>query len=197
MKKNIIKKSALLMLTLVMLTGFSANAQKKFKKQDKRCFGKLELTDAQKEKMKAIRLSFMKEITPLKNELGEKKAKMKTLTSVEKANKSKVYDVIEDIAKIKAQIAKKHFDKTEKIKEILTDEQRTIFISQQCRRKGHKFGKHKRHRKFKGHRRGGRKGGKGQFRGYNNESPTFNEKDVDNGVEYGDIIYDNNPVLED
>ncbi len=207
MKIDTFKRATYIAISAIMFFGLTSNAQQKVKKHKeykrevcKKDRGGLNLTEDQKTKIKAIKLSFKNDVLPLRNELGEKKARLRTLTSLKKTDKKAVYKVIDAMASIKAKIAKREFESTEAVKEILTDEQKTIFLTNKGHRRFGKFAKHNKRRKHKGHY--GRKGKRGNHKhgkrhGENHKSKSYNELDINDGVEYGDIFYDNNIMIED
>ena len=86
-----------------------------------------DLTDNQKESIKSIKLEGMKEIQPLENKIGEKEARLKTLTTEEVINYKEIDATINDIYSLKADIVKKQIRSRQKIKELLTEEQKVIF----------------------------------------------------------------------
>lgn len=99
---------------------------------------KMGLTDEQASKIKEIRLSAKKEILPLKNELGEKKARLKTLSTADKVNMSEINGVIDDITSLKGRMMKIKMKKHQDVRALLTDEQRVMYDTHKMNRKGHK-----------------------------------------------------------
>jgi len=86
-----------------------------------------DLTDAQQAKLKEMRTAHMKEMMPLKNELKEKQAHLQTLQTADNANMSEINAQIEEIGKIKTDMAKKHAAFRQEVRKILTDDQRVFF----------------------------------------------------------------------
>jgi len=130
--KKIVRNSV--MLTLVLGIALSSYGQQRAgapqqKKQMK--FEQREmlpdLTDAQKEEMKTIRLNTMKTIQPLKNQLMEKKAHLNTLTTAEKADQKAINKQIDEISSLEASIQKVRAGSHQEVRSILTDEQRILF----------------------------------------------------------------------
>lgn len=113
------------------------------------------LTDEQQQKIKDLKVKHIKEVTPLKNELGEKKARMRTLQSADKQDLNAINKNIDEMASLRAQIQKKAAAHRAEVASLLTDEQRVVFNT----RSGNKMGKGMKH--------GGRKG-MGQGRGMGN-----------------------------
>ena len=85
------------------------------------------LTEEQKTKIKSLRLATMKEIQPLRNQLGELRAKGKTLTTCEKSDMKAINANIDDITKLQNQIMKIREANHQQIRALLTDEQRIFF----------------------------------------------------------------------
>jgi len=85
-----------------------------------------DLTDDQKNKMEDIHLKYQKQIQPLQNQIGEKEARLRTLMSEEKVNKSDVYKVVEDIGDLQTKIRKLHIDMRIEVSQILTDKQKVF-----------------------------------------------------------------------
>ena len=95
-----------------------------------------DLTDAQKEQMRSLHTSHMKEIQPLQNEIGEKQARLHTLQTADKVNMAEINALIEDIGNTRIQIMKKKAAHHQKIRSMLTDEQRVMFDAHKPQHKG-------------------------------------------------------------
>ena len=157
------KRFGSIVLVTFMLVGVSANSQQgqQFrggmgKNPDK--IGKADcripnLTDEQQQKINDLRVKHIKDVTPLKNELGEKKARMRTLQSAEKPDLNAINKLIDEMAAVRAQIQKKAAAHRVEVASLLTDEQKVFFNARQ----GRKFDK--------GMKRGGGKRGMGNGRG--------------------------------
>lgn len=85
------------------------------------------LTEDQKTKIKSLQLTHFKEIRPLKNQLGELKAKERTLTSVDKPDMKAINANIDEITKVQNEIMKARESHHQQIRALLTDEQRVYF----------------------------------------------------------------------
>lgn len=85
------------------------------------------LTEEQKEQLKGFRVEFEKASLPIQNQIGEKEARLKTLTTAESFDEKAVNNVIEEIGDLKTEIMKLHVAQTEKIKSVLTEEQLVVF----------------------------------------------------------------------
>ncbi len=90
-----------------------------------------DLTEAQKEKMKALRIEHMKIVQQLRNQLGEKEARLRTLSTSDKVDMSEINRVIEEMGAMRTQLMKSMAQHRQKIRELLTDEQRVIFDAHQ------------------------------------------------------------------
>lgn len=87
----------------------------------------LKLTDDQKTQMQAIRLENQKKSTPLKAQLGIKKAELKALQVAEKTDVKAVNAKIDEIAKVEAELMKLAVDGKMKTRALLNDEQKVKF----------------------------------------------------------------------
>ena len=83
-----------------------------------------DLTDDQKEKIRGLRTETQKQVLPLKNEIGEKEARLKTLTTAEQADMKSINQVIEEIGDLKIEIAKLKAATHQKVRAELTEDQR-------------------------------------------------------------------------
>ncbi len=121
----------------------------------------LNLSDTQKEEVKTLKISFIKEITPIKNELGIKMAELKAASAGDNVDARAVNMLIDKISEIKATMAKKHFANKQKVRTLLNDEQKVVFDAHAG--KGHKGGRHGKAMR-KGRKGNSHKGMKGQGR---------------------------------
>ncbi|MBN2636376.1 MAG: Spy/CpxP family protein refolding chaperone [Prolixibacteraceae bacterium] len=80
-------------------------------------------TDEQQEAIKNIRLETAKEIKPLRNQLNELEARQKTLTTADKADMKAINNNIEEMGKVKTEIAKIQAKQQQDIRSLLTEEQ--------------------------------------------------------------------------
>ncbi len=85
------------------------------------------LSDQQKEQIKSLRLSFMSDVLPLKNQLKEKQAHLNTLQTAEKADLNQINKTIEEIGNLKINIAKRKALFRQNVRKNLDDEQRIYF----------------------------------------------------------------------
>lgn len=86
-----------------------------------------DLTDAQKTQLKDMRTANMKKMMPLRNELSEKQAHLKTVSAGDNVNMSEVNKTLEEISAIKLKIAKNRAAQRQEIRKILTDDQKVYF----------------------------------------------------------------------
>lgn len=137
------------LVSLILMTTFALNAQNynrgncqnngqgrqqsQYNKGERIC-SYLDLSDDQKEKVDALRLNHQKEMLPLRNELNEKKAQLKTLETVEKADMSAINKLIDDMGMLKTKIAKLHASHRQDVRSVLTEEQRLMFDTRQGRK---------------------------------------------------------------
>ncbi len=144
MKKNHFK-SAVLIVALIMATSQmyaqQGNGQGQGNKKGQ-CngYGKFmnipDLTDSQIEKIKVLKTTHMKTVLPVKNEIGEKEAKLRTLMSAENVDMSKVNSLIDEISVKKAFMKKDGVKMAIEIRKILTEEQRVFFDMRMSSKKG-------------------------------------------------------------
>ena len=100
----------------------------------------LKLTTEQKKSIFDLKSNLQKSVLPVKNMIGEKKAHLKTLSTVDNPDMNAINSTIDEIASLKAQIMKLKMANRQEIRKLLTDKQRVIFDT-----KGHLgFGEHKR-----------------------------------------------------
>lgn len=91
--------------------------------------GDMNLTAEQKEKIEAIRLKTQKEMLAIRNQLGEKQARLRTLTTGDTYNEREVNKVIEDIGALNTQKMKLHVGHRQEIRNLLDEQQRLKFDS--------------------------------------------------------------------
>lgn len=87
----------------------------------------------QQKQMAEFKLELQKEMIQLHNQLGEKKAQLKTLQQVEKPNMKSIYSKIDEISDLQNREMKLMADHQNKVRSILTDEQRVKFDMNQGR----------------------------------------------------------------
>ena len=85
------------------------------------------LTDQQKEQLKKLHDAFADKSLALTNQLGEKEARLRTLTTAKKIDEADVSKVVDEIGSLRHQLFKSHVMLDLKIRELLTEEQRMFF----------------------------------------------------------------------
>ena len=79
------------------------------------------LTPEQEVKISELRTAHLKEVTPLRNELGEKRARLRTLESADKPDMNAINKTIDEMAVIKANIQKLRASHRANVSAQLTD----------------------------------------------------------------------------
>jgi len=92
------------------------------------------MNDKQREEIQKIRTEQLKERTQSRNLLNEKRAKLETLQTADKPNMKAINKVIDEIAAIQAQQMKSQAASRQKIRNLLTEEQRVQFDAQYANR---------------------------------------------------------------
>jgi Spy/CpxP family protein refolding chaperone len=85
------------------------------------------ITPEQTKKMDDLRIAHMKDVTPLKKQIDEKKARINTLMVADKADMAAINLVIDEMGNIKAQMLKKKAQFHQDIRAILTNDQKVLF----------------------------------------------------------------------
>ncbi|MBL7073837.1 Spy/CpxP family protein refolding chaperone [candidate division KSB1 bacterium] len=88
-----------------------------------------DLTEEQEAKIRGMRVDFMKEGLPLKNEIGEKRARLRTLMTANKTDEKAINKLIDDISRLRTRMMKKKVAHHQAVRRILTEEQRVYFDS--------------------------------------------------------------------
>jgi periplasmic protein CpxP/Spy len=102
------------------------------------------LSEEQTTQMKAILLESNKERLPLKNQLGEKEARLKTLTTSAAFDAKAVNNVIDEIGNIMNDLMKLKVASDQKVKSILNEEQLLLFnkhMAHEMRQRGPQQGR--------------------------------------------------------
>ncbi len=99
----------------------------------------VKFTDEQKAKMKEIHLASYKEMNALKNQMGELRAKQHTLTTSDKPDMASINANIDEMTKVRNKMMKIRAADHQKIRALLTDEQKMMFDSKMM----HRGGKHR------------------------------------------------------
>ena len=85
------------------------------------------LDDKQREEIGKIRMEQIKERTQTRNLLTEKRAKLEVLQTADKPDMKEINKVIDEIAAVQAQQMKAQAASRQKIRNVLTEEQRTYY----------------------------------------------------------------------
>ena len=95
----------------------------------------LNLTEDQQTQMKSMRLKIQQEMLPIRNEIGENKAKLRTLSTVENADLKAINKVIDSNSQLTARMAKLRAANHQAVRKLLTEEQRIMFDSRDFNQK--------------------------------------------------------------
>lgn len=87
------------------------------------------LTNDQKKQMKNIMLNTRKQVLPLQNQMREKRDHLRTLATADKTDMKAINQTIDKIGSLRTQITKDRVASVEKVRNLLTDDQRIIFDS--------------------------------------------------------------------
>jgi Spy/CpxP family protein refolding chaperone len=90
-----------------------------------------DLTEQQHEQMKSMRTEHMKEMQSLRNQMAEKKARLRTLSTADKVKMAEINKVIEDMGEMRTQMMKMREQHRQDIRKMLTDDQRIFFDTHQ------------------------------------------------------------------
>ena len=90
-------------------------------------FDELKFTPEQKKSIFELHAKLIKSVTPIKDVIGEKKAHLKSLSHADNPDMSAINASIDEIASLKAQIAKLHVANHFEVCKLLTDEQKVMF----------------------------------------------------------------------
>jgi Spy/CpxP family protein refolding chaperone len=156
-----LKKVAMTLTMMVMVISV-VNAQEGPQQKQGREYGQragerkevrmdgLNLTDEQQEQMRSMKIKTQKDLLPIKNQLGENKAKMRTLSTVDNVDLKAINKLIDESSKLEASMTKLQMANHQEVRKLLTDEQRVMFDSRDFRRgrngqsnnQGHRQGRH-------------------------------------------------------
>jgi len=94
----------------------------------------LDLSDEQQTKAEALRLNMHKAALPIKNQLGENRAKMRTLTTADNPDMKAINKLIDQNAALRAELEKLRAASHQDFRKLLTEEQRVKFDTRRQRR---------------------------------------------------------------
>ena len=98
------------------------------------------LDEKQRVELQKIRTTQMKESTQFRNQLKEKRAKLEVLQTADKPDMREINRVIDEIAAVQAQEMKAQAANRQKIRSLLTEEQRVRFDAMGANREGMRSG---------------------------------------------------------
>jgi Spy/CpxP family protein refolding chaperone len=130
---RIVQLAAGIGIALFLLISVSTFAQRadsvhyKWAKHSHSWNGIPNLTEDQEKKIQDLRTPFEKEILPIKNQLGEKRAHLRTLETADKVDDKAINGTIDEISQLEGQLMKKEAAYKQAIRKLLTDEQRIQF----------------------------------------------------------------------
>jgi Spy/CpxP family protein refolding chaperone len=87
----------------------------------------IDLSDEQRDEIKAIMLEGKKQSIPLENQLREKRARMRTLSSGDTYDVESLNNLADEMSELQASIKKIHIAKKGEIRALLNDEQKIKF----------------------------------------------------------------------
>jgi Spy/CpxP family protein refolding chaperone len=124
-----------LMAVVVMAGSHGAFAQDKAccpsKGAGMECQGKgagmPDLTPDQQKQIETLKTAFMKDAMALKNQIAEKKAHLRTLSTVDEPNMAEINKTIDEMYTLKASLEKKKAEHIQAVRKVLTPEQRLMF----------------------------------------------------------------------
>jgi Spy/CpxP family protein refolding chaperone len=158
MRKSV--KAVMILAAFFMATNI-ANAQQgprngqkqgQFNRQGSNFGHGLDLTEDQLAQTKTMRLAMQKGMLPLRNQLGENDAKLRTLSTAENVNTKEINKLIDSNSAINASMAKLRSANHQQFRKLLTEEQRVVFDTRGHNRSGRGDGRSERNN------RGPRKG---------------------------------------
>lgn len=92
-----------------------------------RVMAMLNLSDEQKEQIREIHLNGQKEMLPLKTQLQEAHAKLRTLTVADEYDEAEIQEVIGTISELNKTMLTTRVEHRQQIRELLDDDQRVKF----------------------------------------------------------------------
>ena len=165
------KTNFLLAIAIAAMTSLTTNAQpqrmqpysgkspqemRQVMRSGKMSMPKIGLDDKQREELKKIHAQQLKERTQTRNLLREKRAKLEVLQTADKPDMKEVNKAIDEIATVLGQEMKNMAANRQKIRSVLTDEQRAFFDAHAGNREN---GRHEWAGRFKGQSGGSRQFG--------------------------------------
>jgi len=118
-----IKNKIGLMLILIFVAGAVVIAQPSKGKS----FGIPGLSEDQKAQIHKLRISHLKDVQPLQNQIRENRAHFKTLMTAENPDMSAINKSIDEFGGLRNQLMKKQASHAQDVRKLLNDEQRIAF----------------------------------------------------------------------
>lgn len=142
-----LKSKMVLMLVLVFLAGAAVSAQPSKDKSH----GIVGLSEDQKAQIHKLRISHLKDVQTLRNQVRENRAHYKTLMTSENPDMNAINKNIEEFGSLRNQLMKKEASHIQDVRKLLNDEQRIMF-DQKMGERG-QFAKHRQGGMAAGHNR--------------------------------------------
>jgi Spy/CpxP family protein refolding chaperone len=92
-----------------------------------------DLTEEQQEQIQSIMLDIREQMLPIQNQMREKRARLRTLSTGTEVDAKAAESVIEEIGDLRTQMMKERFASRQEIRTLLTDEQKVWFDSRSHR----------------------------------------------------------------
>ena len=92
-----------------------------------------DLTEEQENKIQKLRTAHMNEMTDFRNQLNEKRARLRTLQTSDNPSMNNINKVIEEMGDIRTEMHKERVSHLQKVRSELTDEQKTYFDNRMMR----------------------------------------------------------------
>jgi Spy/CpxP family protein refolding chaperone len=130
-------------LIVIVFVAHPVSAQRDSAQRGKHRKDLLQLQPEQKAKVDQIRFSFKKEAMTFRNQLAEKKARLRILETADQPDMKNIFALIDEISGLRTQFEKKEAEMKQSIRKILTPEQRLVFDLKKDKKrkeKGHKHG---------------------------------------------------------
>ena len=124
----------------------------------------LNLTEDQQTQIKSMRLKMQQEMLPVRNKIGENRAKLRTLSTVENADMKAINKVIDSNSQLTATLTKLRAANHQAVRSLLTEEQRIMFDSRDFSQRERRSQGQRAQRGQQGEKRSGQ--GQGQGQGY-------------------------------
>ena len=118
-----IKSKIVLMLILIFVAGAAMNAQPSKGKSH----GIAGLSEDQKAQIHKLRISHLKDVQPIQNQIRENRAHFKTLMTAENPDMSAINKSIDEFGSLRNQIMKKQASHIQDVRKLLNEEQRIAF----------------------------------------------------------------------